>query len=190
MDLKEIEENIKSYSNENLILEGIIKADDYIPEVQELFQKEIKLRKITEEEINTNKEKVKRLSSIVQKESNKLRGGLLFINIILFIDFIIYLFAGFFAIRNMGLIASILIFIISLIYLISFILILGRKQMAKKIIIAFMCICILISFINIFISLFSNPIGSIRKDLILIIKSFVLIIYLSKSNYVKTYLNK
>ena len=52
MDLKEIEENIKNYSNEKLIIEGIIKVNDYIPEVQELFKKEIEVRKITEEEIN------------------------------------------------------------------------------------------------------------------------------------------
>ena len=145
MDLKEIEENIKNYSNEKLIIEGIIKVNDYIPEVQELFKKEIEVRKITEEEINKIKERTELNKNVKkQKKSNKLRGVLLFINIILFIDFFIYLFAGFFAIRNIGLIESFLLFIISIICILSFILILCRKQIVKKIFIIFMCICILI----------------------------------------------
>ena len=84
MDLKEIEENIKNYSNEKLIIEGIIKVNDYIPEVQELFKKEIEVRKITEEEINKIKERTELNKNVKkQKKSNKLRGVLLFINIIL-----------------------------------------------------------------------------------------------------------
>ncbi len=191
MDLKEVEENIKNYSNVKLIVEGIIKVNDYIPEVQELFKKEIEFRKISEEEIN----KIKKRNEInknvkKQNKSNKLRGVLLFINIILFIDFFIYLFAGFFAIRNIGLIESFLLFIISIICILSFILILRRKQIVKKIFIIFMCICILISIINILIFLFTNSIGSIGKDLYLIIKDSLFIIYFLKSNYVKTYLIK
>lgn len=191
MDLKEIEENIKNYSNEKLIIEGIIKVNDYIPEVQELFKKEIEVRKITEEEINKIKERTELNKNVKkQKKSNKLRGVLLFINIILFIDFFIYLFAGFFAIRNIGLIESFLLFIISIICILSFILILCRKQIVKKIFIIFMCICILISIINIIISLFTNSIGSIGKDLYLILKDSLFIIYFLKSNYVKNYLIK
>lgn len=194
MDLKEIEENIKNYSNEKLIIEGIIKVNDYIPEVQELFKKEIEVRKITEEEINKIKERTEENKNVTkQKKSNKLRGVLLFISIILFIDFFIYLFAGFFAIRNIGLIESFLLFIISIICILSFILILCRKQIVKKIFIIFMCICILISITNIIISLFTNSIGSIEsigKDLYLILKDSLFIIYFLKSNYVKTYLIK
>ena len=191
MDLKEIEENIKNYSNEKLIIGGIIKVNDYIPEVQELFKKEIEVRKITEEEINKIKERTELNKNVKkQKKSNKLRGVLLFINIILFIDFFIYLFAGFFAIRNIGLIESFLLFIISIICILSFILILCRKQIVKKIFIIFMCICILISIINIIISLFTNSIGSIGKDLYLILKDSLFIIYFLKSNYVKNYLIK
>ena len=191
MDLKEIEENIKNYSNEKLIIEGIIKVNDYIPEVQELFKKEIEVRKITEEEINKIKERTELNKNVKkQKKSNKLRGVLLFINIILFIDFFIYLFAGFFAIRNIGLIESFLLFIISIICILSFFLILCRKQIVKKIFIIFMCICILISIINIIISLFTNSIGSIGKDLYLILKDSLFIIYFLKSNYVKNYLIK
>lgn len=194
MDLKEIEENIKNYSNEKLIIEGIIKVNDYIPEVQELFKKEIEVRKITEEEINKIKERTEENKNVTkQKKSNKLRGVLLFISIILFIDFFIYLFAGFVAIRNIGLIESFLLFIISIICILSFILILCRKQIVKKIFIIFMCICILISITNIIISLFTNSIGSIEsigKDLYLILKDSLFIIYFLKSNYVKTYLIK
>ncbi len=68
MDLKEIEENIKNYSNEKLIIEGIIKVNDYIPEVQELFKKEIEVRKITEEEINKIKERTE-LNKNVKKHA-------------------------------------------------------------------------------------------------------------------------
>jgi hypothetical protein len=50
-----------------------------------------------------------------------------------------------------------------------------------------MCICILISLVNIIISIFTNSIG---KDLYLIIKDSLFIIYFLKSNYVKTYLIK
>ena len=191
MDLKEIEENIKNYSNEKLIIEGIIKVNDYIPEVQELFKKEIEVRKISKEEINQIKERNEINKNVKkQNKSNKLRGVLLFINIILFFDFFIYLFAGFFAIRNIGLIESFLLFIISIICILSFILIVCRKQIAKKIFIIFMCICILISILNIFISLFSKSIGSIGKDLYLILKDSLFIIYFLKSNYVKNYLIK
>ena len=191
MDLKEIKENIKNYSNEKLIIEGIIKVNDYIPEVQELFKKEIEVRKISKDEINQIKERNEINKNVKkQNKSNKLRGVLLFINIILFIDFFIYLFAGFFAIRNIGLIESFLLFIISIICMLSFILIVCRKQIAKKIFIIFMCICILISILNIFISLFSKSIGSIGKDLYLILKDSLFIIYFLKSNYVKNYLIK
>lgn len=68
MDLKEIEENIKNYSNEKLIIGGIIKVNDYIPEVQELFKKEIEVRKITEEEINKIKERTE-LNKNVKKHA-------------------------------------------------------------------------------------------------------------------------
>ena len=92
MDLKEVEENIKNYSNEQLIIEGIIKVNDYIPEVQELFKKEIEVRKISEEDINKIKQRNEINKNVKkQNKSNKLRGVLLFINIILFIDFFIYL---------------------------------------------------------------------------------------------------
>jgi hypothetical protein len=53
-----------------------------------------------------------------------------------------------------------------------------------------MCICILISLINIIIFIFTNSIGSIGKDLYIIIKDSLFIINFLKSNYVKTYLIK
>lgn len=191
MDLKEIEGNIKNYSNEKLIIEGIIKRNDYIPEVKELFDKEIEYRNIHKEEIN----KIKEQNEInqygkQQKESKKLKGILLLINIILLVDFFIYLFAGLIAIRNIGLIYSILIFIISLFCLLCFVLIINRKKIVKKVFIVFMGICILISVVNILISLFSNSIEIIGKDVYLILKDSLFIVYFIKSRYVNNYLIK
>ena len=191
MDLEEIEENIKHYSNEKLIVEGIIRISDYLPEVQELLNKEIESRQISQEEINQIIDKNQKNNNLKkQKNPNKLKGLLLLINIILFIDFFIYLLAGFFAIRNVVLFVSLLSFIISIVCLISFILILCRKKNVKKIFIVFMSICILISIINIVVSLLNNSVGAIGKDLFLILKNSLFIIYFVKSNYVNEYLIK
>ena len=191
LDLEEIEENIKHYSNEKLIVEGIIKISDYLPEVQELLNKEIESRHISQEEINQIIDKNKKDTNLKkQKKQNKLKGLFLFINIILFIDFFIYLLAGFFAIRNVGLLVSLLSFIISIVCLICFVLILCKKKNVKKVFIFFMSICILISIINILISLLNNSIGAIGKDLFLILKNSLFIIYFAKSNYVNEYLIK
>ena len=198
MDLKEIEENIKNYSNEKLITEGIIKADDYIPEVKELFNKEIEARKISQEEINTIKEKNEiSKNTKIQKQSNKLRGVLLLISISLLIDFFVYLLVGFFAIRNYMYIGSILFFAISIFSLLSFILILCRKKIAKKIFVIFIGICILISVIDIIISIINNSFAletialeSIAKTMYVILKNSLCIMYFVKSDYVKNYLIK
>ena len=133
MDLKEIEENIKNYSNEKLIIEGIIKISDYLPEVKELLNKEIESRQISQEEIQQVLESNKKNNALKkQKNPNKLNGLLLFINIIIFLNFFIYLLAGLVFIRSVGLLGSSILFIISIFYLISFVLILCRKKNCKK----------------------------------------------------------
>ena len=71
MDLEEIEENIKHYSNEKLIVEGIIKISDYLPEVQELLNKEIESRHISQEEINQIIDKNKKDTNL-KKQKNKI----------------------------------------------------------------------------------------------------------------------
>lgn len=191
MDLKEIEENIKNYSNEKMIMEGIIKSDDYIPEVKELFKKEIEVRKISQEEINAVKLK-NEISENLRKEkkSNKLRGFLLFISIILFIDFFMYFLVGIVAFRGVGITISILFFVISIICLLSFILILCRKTIVKKIFIFLMSICILISITNIILSLINKSVESIALHLYMILKDGLFIMYFVKSEYVKNYLIK
>lgn len=191
MDLKEIEENIKNYSNEKIIMEGIIKSDDYIPEVKELFKKEIEVRKISQEEINAVKLK-NEISENLRKEkkSNKLRGFLLFISIILFIDFFMYFLVGIVAFRGVGITISILFFVISIICLLSFILILCRKTIVKKIFIFLMSICILISITNIILSLINKSVESIALHLYMILKDGLFIMYFVKSEYVKNYLIK
>lgn len=191
MDLKEIEENIKNYSNEKIIIEGIIKSDDYIPEVKELFKKEIEVRKISQEEINAVKLK-NEISENLRKEkkSNKLRGFLLFISIILFIDFFMYFLVGIVAFRGVGITISILFFVISIICLLSFILILCRKTIVKKIFIFLMSICILISITNIILSLINKSVESIALHLYMILKDGLFIMYFVKSEYVKNYLIK
>ncbi len=191
MDLKEIEENIKTYSDEKLLMEGIINLNDYIPEVKELLNKEIESRKIPQEEIN----RIKKINEInrnakKQEKENTLRGFLLFITIILFLDFFIYLTVGLFAIRNIGLIASALFFIIAIICIVSFILILCRKKIVKKIFISFMGLDILLGIIDILLSLLNNYVDSIGKDLFTILKDSLFIMYFVKSEYVKKYLIK
>ena len=191
MDLKEIEENIKNYSNEKLIIEGIIKISDYLPEVKELLNKEIESRQISQEEIQQVLESNKKNNALKkQKNPNKLNGLLLFINIIIFLNFFIYLLAGLVFIRSVGLLGSSILFIISIFYLISFVLILCRKKIVKKVFIVFMGLCILISIISILVSVFNNSIDSIGKDLFEIFKESLLLLYFAKSKYVKEYLIK
>lgn len=190
MDLKDSKENIKTFSNEKLILEGIIKRNDYIPEVAELFDSEINNRKITFDEIENEKKKYINNNIKNDKKITKLRGFLLFIVILLFIEFFVFLLAGIVSIRNFGIISTVLVFGISICCLLTSILIIKKKKIAKKIFIVLMLFDIFNCLIIICISIVKNIFVNIGINLFTILKNSLFIFYFVKSEYVNKYLEK